>query len=113
MIRLFLSVARKFWQLARGMHERKKKHLDVNACPFFAFLSFNAITRRKKRSKNIKFLLHVRKPPFHCVEGHDFRKRKSYLSLLHHIPRGSYWKLNKILTNQDVVYQELHSTITI
>ena len=46
-----------------------KKCFDINACPFFGVLGFNAITRRQKRSKNINFLLHVREPPFHCVQG--------------------------------------------
>ena len=48
-----------------------KKHLDMNACPFFAVLWFNAITRRQKRSKNFNFLLHVGKPLFHWVRDID------------------------------------------
>ena len=49
-----------------------EKRFDINACPFFGVLSFNAITRRQKRPKNMNFLLHVGEPLFHCVQGCRF-----------------------------------------
>ena len=50
-----------------------EKRFDINACPFFAVLGFNSVTRRQKRwSKNMNFLPHIREPLFHCVQGCRF-----------------------------------------
>ena len=50
-----------------------EKSLDIDTCSFFIVLYFGAVTRGKKRSKNMHFLLHVVvEPLFQCVQGQRF-----------------------------------------
>ena len=49
-----------------------EKRLEVDVCPFFILLRFDAVTRGQKRSKNMHFLPHVGEPLFHCVQGRRF-----------------------------------------
>ena len=80
-----------------------EKSFDINACPFFAVLGFNAVTRRQKRSKNIDFLLHVGKPLFHCVQGHRIVSVRRIYDCRITFPEAAIWRLNKIQTSEKIL----------
>ena len=49
-----------------------EERLDINTWSSFDCLCFSTVTGREKWSKNMKSLIHIGEPLFHCVQGNGF-----------------------------------------